>query len=76
MVCLKGQTKEQITNDIELGISKFKQITVNVFVNNGTTITADDNLKKWFIQEIVPSLINHPQVELLIDNKDLGVFEQ
>ncbi len=76
MVCLKGQTKEQITNDIKLGISKFKQITVNVFVNNGTTITADDNLKKWFIQEIVPSLINHPQVELLIDNKDLGVFEQ
>ncbi len=76
MVCLTGQTKEQIIRDIELGLNKFKQITINVFVNNGTEITADDKLKKWFIQEQVPKLKDHPQVELLIDNKDLGVFEQ
>ncbi len=76
MMCLKGQTKEQIKTDIKLGLERFQQITVNVFVNNGTEITADDELKRWFIQEMVPTLKDHPRVELLIDNKDLGVFEQ
>lgn len=76
MTCIKGQTKKQITEDIRLGLEKFEQITVNVFVNNDTAIKADDKLKKWFITDVVPMIINNPKVELLIDNKDLGVFEQ
>ncbi len=79
-VCLMfgtiGQTKDQILNDIKLGIEKFKQITVNLFVDNGTAIKADPELKAWFINEIVPQIKDNPKVELLIDNKDLGVFEQ
>ncbi len=79
-VCLMfgtvGQTKEQILNDIEQGLERFKQITINLFVDNGTEIKADPALKAWFIQEIVPQIKDDPQVELLIDNKDLGVFEQ
>ncbi len=79
-VCLMfgtvGQTKEQILSDIEQGIKRFKQITVNLFIDNGTEIKADMELQKWFINEVVPTIKNHPQIELLIDNKDLGVFEQ
>ncbi len=76
MVGIKGQTKAQINRDIELGLEKFQQITVNVFVDNGTEIIADVDLKKWFVQTWAKELQNNPQVELLIDNKDLGVFEQ
>lgn len=76
MIGTVGQTKEQISNDIKWGIERFKQITVNLFIDNGTEIKADLELQAWFIQEIVPQIKDNPQVELLIDNKDLGVFEQ
>lgn len=76
MFCIKGQTKAQILNDIKLGCEKFKQITVNLFIDNGTEVKADNELKRWFITEVVPTIKDNPQIELLIDNKDLGVFEQ
>lgn len=79
-VCLMfgtlGQTKAQILNDLEQGLKRYQQITVNLFIDNGTQVKADHELQKWFIQEVVPTIQNHSQIELLIDNKDLGVFEQ
>ncbi|MGL5802226.1 MAG: radical SAM protein, partial [Cetobacterium sp.] len=36
LICVKGQTKEMIKKDIELGLKYFKSITVNIFINNGT----------------------------------------
>ncbi|MBQ3437882.1 MAG: radical SAM protein [Fusobacterium sp.] len=78
-VCLlvgtKGQTREMIKNDIEIGLKYFKTLTVNVFVNNGTKIERDDELVKWLVHEM-SYLFEHDKIEILIDNKDLGVFEQ
>lgn len=76
MVGIKGQTKESILNDIKQGLNDFNQITVNVFIDNGSEIKADPELKAWFVKELAQDLMNNPRVELLIDNKDLGVFEQ
>lgn len=75
LICTKGQTKEMIKRDIELGLKYFKGITINIFIDNGTIVKRDNELVKWFIENYF-YLINDERVELLIDNKDLGVFEQ
>ena len=75
LICVKGQTKEMIDRDIELGLKYFKSITINIFINNGTAVERDEELVRWFIQKYA-HLQDDPRVELLIDNKDLGVFEQ
>lgn len=75
LVCMKGQTKEMIARDIELGLKYFRSITVNVFIDNGTSVKRDEELVNWFIKNY-SYLRDDSQVEMLIDNKDLGVFEQ
>jgi len=75
LVCTIGQTKEMITKDIELGLENFKQITINVFIDNGTEVKQDKELVNWLMKKY-NHLKNDPRVELLYDNKDLGVFEQ
>ena len=75
LVCTKGQTSEMITRDIELGLKYFKNITINIFIDNGTVVKRDNELVKWFVGKY-SYLTEDDRVELLIDNKDLGVFEQ
>lgn len=75
LVCTKGQTREMISKDIELGLKYFKSITINIFIDNGTVVKRDNELVKWFIGSY-SHLLEDERVELLIDNKDLGVFEQ
>lgn len=75
LIATQGQTKEMIKNDIEIGLKYFKAITINVFVDNGTVVKRDAELVKWFVQDM-KHLFNNDRVEILIDNKDLGVYEQ
>ncbi|PID67268.1 MAG: radical SAM protein [Fusobacteriales bacterium] len=70
-----GQSKEMIKKDIEIALENFEAVTINVFVENGTSVKRDEELIKWFVKDM-KHLFNHPRVEILIDNKDLGVFEQ
>ena len=76
LICTNGQTKEQISNDIETALKYFKEITINVFINNGTIITRDEKLIRWFLAEKYPVLIKQKNIEILVDNKDLGVYVQ
>ena len=73
LVCVQGQTKESILKDIELAKNNFKYFNVNVFVENSTDVKVDKELKKWFIEEIAPQLEKYNNIEVLIDNTDLGV---
>ncbi|MGY0395496.1 MULTISPECIES: radical SAM protein [unclassified Fusobacterium] len=75
LICTKGQTKEMIDRDIELGLRYFRGITINIFIDNGTVVKRDEELVRWFIKKY-SYLTDDDRVELLIDNKDLGVFEQ
>ena len=75
LICVQGQTREMIEEDIRIGLKYFKSITINIFINNETKIKRDEELFNWFIKKY-SHLKNHPQIELLIDNKDLGVFKQ
>lgn len=76
LICVQGQTREQIVTDIELARSNFKEVTLNVFIDNGTSVFRDESLVAWFVQEIYPSLKDELNIEILIDNKDLGVYVQ
>lgn len=75
LICTVGQTKEMIERDIELGLKYFKNITINIFIDNGTKVKRDEDLVKWFVKKY-SYLMDDDRCELLIDNKDLGVFEQ
>lgn len=75
LVCTKGQTREMIDRDIEMAFKYFKAVTINIFIDNGTKVKRDPELVKWFIEKY-SYLTNEDRAELLIDNKDLGVFEQ
>lgn len=76
MICTKGQTKEQILNDIKMGLDNFKEVTISVFVDNGTVIKRDQELVDWFVSEIYPKIKDNNRLDILIDNKDLGVYVQ
>lgn len=76
MICTKGQTKEQILNDIDIAIKNFNFVTISVFVNNGTEIERDEELVKWFVNNVYNEIKDNDKVEILIDNKDLGVYVQ
>ncbi|WP_315524057.1 radical SAM protein [Fusobacterium massiliense] len=75
LVATQGQTKEMIQKDIEIGLKNFKAITINVFVDNGTEVKRDPELVKWIVNDM-KWLFDDERIEILIDNKDLGVFEQ
>ena len=62
-------------NDIKIALENFQGVTINIFINNGTVIERDNELVKWFIEKY-SYLALDDRVELLLDNKDLGVFEQ
>jgi hypothetical protein len=76
LICVTGQTREQILCDIQLARDNFHEITLNVFVNNDTVITRDDELVAWFVSEVYPEICTVQNIEILIDNRDLGVFVQ
>ncbi|MGN0597015.1 MAG: radical SAM protein [Ruminiclostridium sp.] len=73
LVCVKGQTKEQIIRDIELAKANFEYFNVNVFVENSTLHKTDFQLAKWFAEEIAPTLEQYENIEVLLNNTDLGV---
>lgn len=73
LVGVKGQTKEMIDRDIEILTTKFKYGTVNIFVNNSTKMERDEELISWF-KEKYRYLEKLPNIDILFDNKDLGVF--
>ena len=76
MICIKGQTKEMILRDIELAQEYFDEIALSVFVNNDTKVERDEELVKWFLTEIYPELNKKKNIEILVDNKDFGVYVQ
>ena len=72
MVGIKGQTKEMIRKDIEILLENFKYATINIFVDNTTSIKRDEELVQWFREEY-SYLHNHPTIEVLYHNTDFGV---
>ena len=45
-------------------------------MNNDTKVERDEELVKWFLTEIYPELNKKKNIEILVDNKDFGVYVQ
>ena len=73
LCCTQGETKEHILKDIELAKAHFEYFSVNVFCDNHTPIKQDKELASWFAKEIYPMIKDDPQIEVLMENTDLGV---
>ena len=73
LCCTEGDSKERILRDIALAEQYFEYASVNVFCENTTAIKRDDDLAKWFVEEVYPELKESKKIEILINNTDLGV---
>lgn len=72
MVGIKGQTKEMIERDMAIVEANFDHATINVYVNNTTTIKRDEELVTWFVEKYA-YLDKDPRFEVLYNNTDFGV---
>ena len=73
LCCTEGETRERILADIATADRLFEYFSVNVFCNNSTPVKRDEELAKWFANEVYPKIKDNPKIEVLIDNTDLGV---
>lgn len=73
LVCTTGHTKEIIKNDISIASKYFEYFSVNAFCNNTTDIKRDEQLVRWFENEILPQIKDDDRIEVLLNNTDLGV---
>lgn len=73
LCCTEGDSKERILRDIALAEQYFEYASVNVFCENTTAIKRDEELVKWFVDEVYPMLKQSKKIEILINNTDLGV---
>ncbi|NEZ46340.1 radical SAM protein [Clostridium niameyense] len=72
MVGIKGQSKKQIDEDINIVLNNFNHATINVFVENSTSLERDGELVNWF-KEKYSFLNENSNIEVLYNNTDFGV---
>lgn len=73
LCCTVGDSKERILNDIATAKEYFEYFSVNLFCNNATAVKRDEGLAAWFVNELYPTLKDDAQIEVLVENGDLGV---
>lgn len=73
LCCTVGDSKERIMGDIATAKEHFEYFSVNLFCNNTTPVKRDEELATWFVKELYPTLKDDRQIEVLVENCDLGV---
>lgn len=73
LCCTVGDSKERIIKDIATAKEYFEYLSVNLFCNNTTPVKRDEELATWFVKELYPTLKDDRQIEVLVENSDLGV---
>ena len=68
-----GDTRERLLRDIDLAERHFEYYSVNVFCPNTTALRRNDDMLRWFLAEVCPTLQKSSKAEVLIDNTGLGV---
>ena len=72
MVGIKGQTREMIDRDMDIVLNNFDHATINIFVNNTSSVKRDEELVNWFSNKY-KHLVDNPNIEILFNNTDFGV---
>lgn len=70
---ITGQTKESMHRDIELGLTYFERICINLMCENSTPVQPDERVIGTFLNELYPLFHDDERVDILIDNLDFGV---
>lgn len=70
---LAGQTKESMLRDIEIGLTHFDRVCVNLMNPNQSAISPDPDAVRIFLNEVLPVYQDNDRVDLLINNTDFGV---
>ncbi len=73
LVGIEGQTEEMVRSDIEIARKYFEYFSINIFIENSTTVKRNEKLINWFKKDIYNEIKNIDKIEILIDNTDLGV---
>ena len=73
LCCTEGDNKSRILSDIALAEQYFEYASVNIFCENTTAVKLDEELAKWFVEQVYPTLKQSKKIEILINNTDLGV---
>ncbi len=70
---LPGQTAASMRRDIEIGLSYFERVCVNIMEENSTPIKPDPGVIEIFQTDVMPLFIHNPRVDILLHNTDFGV---
>lgn len=70
---LPGQTAEGMEQDIQIGLSHFERVCVNIMVANRMPIKPDPRVIAAFAKEVYPKYIDNDRVDILMENTDFGV---
>lgn len=73
LCCTQGDSRERIISDLAIARRYFEYMSVNLFCNNSTDVKSDEQLVKWFIDEVYPQIKDDRRIEILLNNTDLGV---
>lgn len=70
---LSGQSVESMKRDVELGLTYFQRVCINLMVPNTTPIVPDPAVRAAFVEELYPLYRENPRVDILLNNTDFGV---
>lgn len=70
---ITGQTAETMENDIQLGLTYFERICLNIMCKNTSLVMPDNDVIKAFKKDIYPVYNDNPRIDILINNTDFGV---
>ena len=73
LCCTVGDNRQRILNDIATAKRHFEYFSVNVFCDNGTQVRRDEELVRWFKEEVYPQIKDEDGIEVLFENTDLNV---
>lgn len=73
LCCTEGDSRQRIIDDIATAQQYFEYFSINLFCNNSTAVRRDEELTKWFLQDVYPQFKDTEGVEILIENTDLNV---
>lgn len=70
---VEGETKEQMQSDIQIGLTYFDRICINIMIDNGTPVKRSESVVNLFISDILPNIKNNTRIDILLNNTDFGV---
>ncbi|WP_249028801.1 radical SAM protein [Tannockella kyphosi] len=70
---IPGQTKDSMIQDIEIGLTYFNRVCINIMQENGMAIKPDPSVIELFVKEIYPLYKENQRVDILLENTAFGV---